>query len=203
MQLRVNTEKKTILVNNEEYYAMSKGGPWYPDDPAEAPKGNKLWYGMGLRNIFLFNDDSEYGIKLFGKSIFLNRRVKSLIFRNDDLEKFKWQQLSKKQVEKLAHFHQELANRNLSPKCKNRVLSFNNGRFYGLEIEYVKGEPFKYKDNEKRYNEFEEKLWKVFPKVGMTRRQMDIRPDNIRFCEKRNSMLYIDIEYGHLIDVGL
>ena len=113
MNLSVNSEKWTILINNEEYYSAEKG-IWHPDNPAKAPKGNKLWYNMGLKNVFLFNEDAEYGIKLFGRSAASHRRVKRLMFRDDDFKKLKWQQLNKQQIEKLDYFNQELSEKNFS-----------------------------------------------------------------------------------------
>ena len=196
MNLSVNSEKWTILINNEEYYSADKG-IWHPDNPAKAPKGNKLWYNMGLKNVFLFNEDAEYGIKLFGRSAASHTRVKRLMFRDDDFKKLKWQQLNKEQIEKLAYFHQELSEKNLSPKCKKELLSFNNGSIYGLEVEYIKNVISVWEDEEYR-GKIRQQLKKSYREIGINRRHMDMRPCNFRYCQKRDAILLVDIEYMHL-----
>lgn len=196
----VDINKKTILIDDVEYWPTPKElvHAWgdQPDSPHLVPTKNKNWYTFGARNAFIYNEDSNSAIKLFGKCLYKQRELRNITFRNDNLRKFLWQQLDRPQVKKIAEFHNHLNKEGLTPKCGD-LISFNNDLFYGLEMEKITGPFAAWEEHDES---FRKRILKASRKAGMSRRRIDTRMNNVILCSKTQRLMYIDIEYQHLRD---
>jgi hypothetical protein len=194
----VDINKKTILIDGVEYWPTPRGvlhaESYQPTTSHLIPRKNKNWYTFGGRNAFIYNEDSDSAIKLFGKCMYIQRQLSKITFLNDNLKKFLWQQCNRAQIEKIAEFHGRLSKEGLAPKCGD-LISFNNDLFYGLEMEKINGTFAWWKDHDET---FRRRVREGLRKAGMNRGRMDVRKNNVILCSKTQRLMYIDIEYQHL-----
>jgi hypothetical protein len=209
----VDIEKYIVFINNKAYYPSR--GPAKNAElhgvcrisrlPSKPPKGNKNWFVVGRRNVFLYSDGEAYGIKMFGKCEHQRRSVDRLLFAAPALEKFSWQQVSKTEIEKLASLHFNLSKEGVSPLCKKEIINFNDGKFYGLRIEKIEGKMADWKDFDLGWKH---KVLEAFKKAGVARKSRSYHFDgdrdftsrgNVLLCSKTDRLIYVDIEWNHIV----
>lgn len=205
MSFKVHAQDFYLEVNGKKYF-------WKEAEAAARQKNPSSWrrrgcveaelalgrshFSTGVRNIFLWNEDENFGYKIFTQAKFQNRRIYHCLWQEN------WPLpyhavLGKEEVELMHFLYNELYKRGRGAKSHGLV-KFNNS-FWGLKLERVIID----ESNEKLAgdlinDEYKKNLREVWSELGMDVQKLEICPQNSPFCTKLNKLVHIDIDYMHM-----
>ena len=161
---------------------------------------NKNWFKMGMRNVFLWNEDNDFGYKIFTEGKYQARRIYKLLWQKNwpmgDCHNI----VSKEKVKLLHFMYNQLHKRGYGVKSFG-LIKFNNS-FWGLKMQRaVIDEQFNesitkgFLANNDRYRD---DIRNTYKELGMNYLRIDLTPSNVAFCMKQRKILLFDIDFLHV-----
>ena len=155
----------------------------------------------GIRNIFFWREDENFGYKILTKT----RGVERLL-KEGELENITLFTLNEKELNKICFIHNEMKKSKLAPKCYELV-SFNN-KFLAIKMERIIGEHPKKDPNKSKYEnrksylapELKRKINQILTDLGIKRVERVTMRRNYIICSKTKQTFLIDIDWQFIRD---
>tara|TARA_Y100001937_G_scaffold127049_1_gene198056 strand:+ start:2875 stop:3522 length:648 start_codon:yes stop_codon:yes gene_type:complete len=192
ISLKVIKENLSIELDGEEYFYKTKVKD--EDNNFTARKH----FAMGVRNVFLWSEDDDFGYKIFTQAKNNRRRVYRLLWKKDWPMDPYHAVLSKEKVELLHFMYNQLYDKGYGAKSHGLV-KFNDS-FWGLKLERViiNSELNEELAGSLIDDEYKNNIRKVCRQLGMNEKKLDICPKNTPFCNKLNKLVHVDLDYMHV-----
>lgn len=195
-------DELAIKMDDKLYYWKNPTQNIYKNHDRPIPINNKNYFLTGMRNIFLWSDDDDFGYKIFTKGWNHRKRVYKNLHNFFDRNCG----FSKKEATAIHHAHNYLSDLNLTPKSYSLV-NFNFGSFYGAKIEKITGDPA-FKDVDEcrselhfKHHDFFMRIRQALVKMAGPRwrsNKFQYNPANYILSLKDNRLYWIDLEWKHM-----
>jgi len=192
ISLKVMKEDLSIELDGEKYFYKTKARD--EDDNFTA----RNHFVVATKNVFLWNEDDDFGYKIFTKGRNNTKRAYNLLWKKGWPLKRVHAVLPKEKVQLLHFMHNQLYDRGYGVKSHG-LLKFNDS-FWGLKLERV---IINRELNEELAgslinSQYKSDICGVCRELGMKLHRYDVNPENTPFCSKLNKLVHVDLDYSNI-----